>query len=215
MRPMIKGIVFDFDGTIVDSMMMVFNALNDALKKRSLPEIEAEHLGLMAGRPLVDIIRAKNSISESTAKEVEKDVFEQYVEFCTKSCRLLPHVQSTLKTLKSKQIKLGLLTTTPRKPLMSVAEKFALQDYFDIMLAKEDSKNKPDPEGLERIIKEFGLEKEECLFVGDSPIDILTGKTAKIKTAAVVTGIATVQQLRKTKPDYIIHSIEKILNYID
>jgi HAD superfamily hydrolase (TIGR01509 family) len=215
MRSMIKGIVFDFDGTIVDSMMMVFNALNDALRKRSLPEIEVEHLGQMAGLPLVDIIRAKNYISESTAKEVEKEVFEQYVEFCTKSCRLLPNVMITLKTLKNKQKKLGLLTTTPRKPLMSVAEKFSLQDYFDIMLAKEDGKNKPDPEGLERIIKEFGVEKNECLYVGDSPIDILTGKAAEIKTVAVVTGIATVQQLRKTKPDYIVPSIEKILNYID
>ena len=56
---MIRGIVFDFDGTIVDSMQMVFEALNDALKRQSLPTIEVELLGRMAGLPVIDIISSK------------------------------------------------------------------------------------------------------------------------------------------------------------
>ena len=87
---MIKGIVFDFDGTIVDSMNMVFNALNDALKKKSLPTIETELLGRMAGLPLIDIIGAKAHISESTTREIEKDVFEAYI--CESCCRHF-HIQ--------------------------------------------------------------------------------------------------------------------------
>ena len=58
---MIRGIVFDFDGTIVDSMPMVFNALNDALKRQSLPTIEVELLGRMAGLPLIDIISCESA----------------------------------------------------------------------------------------------------------------------------------------------------------
>ncbi len=212
---MIKGIVFDFDGTIVDSMKMVFTALNNALKKRNLPPIEVELLGRMAGLPLIDIICAKTYISESASKEVEKDVFEQYTAFCKTSCQLLPHVENTLKTLRSKQIKLGLLTTTPRKPLLAVAEKFSLENFFDIMLAKEDAKNKPNSEGLEKIISNFGIEKGECIYVGDSPIDVLTGKAAGVKTIAVTTGIASIQQLKETKPDAIIPNLEKLLIYIN
>ena len=212
---MIKGIVFDFDGTIVDSMHMVFNALNDALKKKSLPPIEIELLGRMAGLPLVDIISTKTQISDSVAKEVERDVFESYTSFCRLSCQLLPHVESTLRTLKSKQIKLGLLTTTPSIPLKAVVNKFSLNDYFDIMLAKEDAENKPNPEGLNKIITEFGLQKDECLYVGDSPIDILTGKAAGIKTIAVTTGIATIKQLKEAKPDAIIPNLEKLLIYVN
>ena len=212
---MIRGIVFDFDGTIVDSMPMVFNALNDALKRRSLPTIESELLGAMAGLPVIDIISSKAHISESVAKEVEKDVFEAYTSFCSVHCQLLPNVESTLKTLKSKRIKLGLFTTTPIKPLMAVEKKFSLKDYFDIMIAKEDAKNKPNPEGLNKIIAEFGIKKDECLYVGDSPIDILTGKAAGIKTIAVTTGIATIQQLKESKPDNIIPNLEKLLVYVD
>ncbi len=212
---MIKGIVFDFDGTIVDSMEMVFNALNDALKKRGLPSIEVELLGRMAGLPLIDIISAKAHITESAAKEIEKDVFEAYTAFCRTRCQLLPHVERTLKTLKSKQIKLGLLTTTPSKPLGVVASKFSLKDYFDIMLAKEDVKNKPNPEGLNKIIAEFKIKKDECLYVGDSPIDILTGKAAGIKTIGVTTGVATIQQLKEAKPDCIIPDLEKLLIYVN
>ncbi len=212
---MIKGIVFDFDGTIVDSMEMVFNALNDALKKKGLPTIEVELLGRMAGLPLVDIISAKVHITESAAKDIEKDVFEAYTAFCRTRCQLLPNVESTLKTLKSKQIKLGLLTTTPSKPLGAVVSKFSLKDYFDIMLAKEDVKNKPNPEGLNKIIAEFRIKKDECLYVGDSPIDILTGKAAGIKTIGVTTGVATIQQLKEAKPDGIIPDLRKLLIYVN
>jgi pyrophosphatase PpaX len=212
---MIKGVVFDFDGTIVDSMKLVFDVLNEALEKRSLPSVEVELLGRMAGLPLIDIIGAKAKISESAAKEVEKDVFKAYTSFCRSSCQLLPHVESTLKVLKSKRIKLGLLTTTPTKPLKEVAEKFSLEDYFDIMMAKEDAKTKPNPEGLERIIKKFGIKKDECIFVGDSPIDVLTGKAAGVKTFAVTTGIATVEQLKAVKPDGIIPNLEKLLTYVN
>ncbi len=65
---MIKGVVFDFDGTIVDSMAMVFDALNDALKKKGLPPIEVELLGGMAGLPLIDIISSKAHITEIRRK---------------------------------------------------------------------------------------------------------------------------------------------------
>lgn len=212
---MIRGIVFDFDGTIVDSMQMVFSALNDALKSRSLPTIEIELLGRMAGLPVIDIISSKAHITESAAKEIEKDVFEAYTAFCSEHCKLLPNVECTLKTLKAKQIKLGLFTTTPSKPLKAVAKKFSLNDYFDIMIAKEDAKNKPNPEGLNKIIKEFGIKKDECLYVGDSPIDILTGKAAGIKTIAVATGIATIEQLKEAKPDSIIPNLEKVIVYVD
>jgi HAD superfamily hydrolase (TIGR01509 family) len=212
---MIKGIAFDFDGTIVDSMKMVFDVLNESLRKRSLPSIEVELLGRMAGLPLIDIISTKAQISESAAKEVEKDVFEAYTSFCRSSCQLLPHVESTLKILKSKSIKLGLLTTTPKKPLKAVVERFSLNDYFDIMLAKEDVKNKPNPEGLERIIKKFKIRKDECIFVGDSPIDILTGKAAGVKTIAVSTGIANIEQLKEVKPDGIIPDLGKLLVYVE
>lgn len=211
---MIKGIVFDFDGTIVDSMRMVFDLLNQSLKNRGLPTIEVELLGRMAGLPLIDIISTKTQISESAAKEVEKDVFEAYTSFCRSSCQLLPQVENTLKILKSKKIKLGLLTTTPKKPLKAVAEKFSLNDYFDIMLAKEDAKNKPNPEGLDKIIKKFGIAKDECLYVGDSPIDILTGKAANIKTIAVTTGIATLEQLKDAKPDGIVPDLGELLVYV-
>ena len=212
---MIKGIVFDFDGTIVDSTNMVFKVLNDALKKRSLPTIEIELLGRMSGLPVGDIVNTKTYISESAAKEIEKDVFDAYTVFCRTSCQLLPQVENTLKTLKSKHIKIGLLTATPSKSLKAVAEKFSLNDYFDIILAKGDAKNKPDPEGLEKIITEFGIEKDECLYVGDSPIDILTGKAAGIKTIAVTTGLATIQQLKEAKPDDIIPNLDKLLTYVN
>jgi len=212
---MIECVVFDFDGTLVDSMKMIYETLNDALGKRGLPTIELGLLGRMAGRPISDIIRVKVDVSESAVEAIEKDVFRAYVRFCITSCQLLPNVEKTLKILRSRRVKLGLLTTTPRKPLEIVANKLALTCYFDIMLAKEDARNKPDPDGLERIIRTFGINKDECLYVGDSPIDVLTGKAAGVKTIAVTTGVTTIEQLKETKPDIIITDLEQLLTYIN
>jgi len=109
---MIKGVVFDFDGTLVDSMKLVFEALNDILRRKGLPAIEAGLLGRMAGIPVRDIIGGKMRLPEANLREIEKDVFDAYLEFCKSSCQLLPNVENTLKALKSIGLKLGVLTTT-------------------------------------------------------------------------------------------------------
>lgn len=212
---MIKGIVFDFDGTLVDSMKMIFEALNEALRNRNLRTIGLDLLGRMAGLPLSDIIKAKMCVPESTIKAIEKDVFKAYVGFCSKSCRLLPNVENTLKILKAKHVKLGLFTTTPRNPLKVAVRRLAIGNYFDVMLAKDDAKNKPDPDGLEQIITEFGIGKNECLYVGDSPIDVLTGKAAGVRTIAVATGVATMEQLRENGSDGIITNLKQLLTLIN
>jgi HAD superfamily hydrolase (TIGR01509 family) len=212
---MIKGVVFDFDGTLVDSMNMIFEVLNEALSKRSLPKISLWLLGRMAGQPINDIINAQTHVPKATIKAIEKDVFKSYMEFCRTSCQLLPHVENTLKILKSKGVKLGLLTTTPRKPLEATVRKLAIEKYFDIMLAKNDAKNKPDPDGLKRIIREFGMKKDYCLYVGDSPIDILTGKAEGIKTIAITIGIATIEQLKENAPDNVITDMEQLLTLVN
>jgi len=212
---MIKGVVFDFDGTLVDSMKLVFEALNVILRRKGLPEIEAGLLGGMAGLPLREIISGKMHLPEDDLREIEKDVFDAYSEFCKSSCQLLPSAENTLKGLKSMGLKLGVLTTTPRKPLESVVKRFALQGYFDIMLAMEDAKNKPNPDGLEQIIREFGISKDECLYVGDSPIDVLTGKAAGVRTIAVTTGITTLEQLKEKAPDAIITDLQQLLTYVN
>ena len=212
---MIKGMVFDFDGTLVDSMKMIFEALNEALRNRNLRTIGLDLLGRMAGLPLSDIIKAKMCVPESTIKAIEKDVFKAYVGFCSKSCRLLPNVENTLKILKAKHVKLGLFTTTPRNPLKVAVRRLAIGNYFDVMLAKDDAKNKPDPDGLEQIITEFGIGKNECLYVGDSPIDVLTGKAAGVRTIAVATGVATMEQLRENGSDGIITNLKQLLTLIN
>ena len=212
---MIKGVVFDFDGTLVDSMKMIFEALNEALRNRNLRTIGLDLLGRMAGLPLSDIIKAKMCVPESTIKAIEKDVFKAYVGFCSKSCRLLPNVENTLKILKAKHVKLGLFTTTPRNPLKVAVRRLAIGNYFDVMLAKDDAKNKPDPDGLEQIITEFGIGKNECLYVGDSPIDVLTGKAAGVRTIAVATGVATMEQLRENGSDGIITNLKQLLTLIN
>jgi HAD superfamily hydrolase (TIGR01509 family) len=211
---MIKGVVFDFDGTLLDSMKIIFEALNEALSKRNLQKISLDLLGRMAGRPLSDIIKAKMYVPEHTIEAIEKDLFKAYVNFCRTSCQLLPNVENTLKTLKSKHVKLGLLTTTPREPLKVAVKRLAISNYFDIMLAKDEAKSKPDPDGLNQIITEFGVNRDECLYVGDSPIDILTGKAAGIRTIAVTTGLATVEQLKENAPDDIITNLEQLLMLI-
>ncbi|MFH1327367.1 MAG: HAD family hydrolase [Candidatus Bathyarchaeota archaeon] len=212
---MIKGVVFDFDGTLVDTMDLIHRALNDALKKRDLPLVNADLLGRMAGRPVAEIMRVTTDVLDSAVRDVEQDIFDMYIQFCKTDCELLPNVKDVLKVLKSKGVKLGLFTTTPRRPLESAINRLGLKNYFDISLAKEDVKNKPNPDGLERIIEAFGIKKDECLYVGDSPSDIQAGNAAGIKTVAIPTGLSTAEHLREENPDLFITDLAQLLKYID
>ena len=201
----------------MNSMHVIHEALNFVLEKLNLPTIEAKLLGKKAGRPLTEILKEKiPEIETSTIRKVEKEIYRKYLEVSFSKCRPFPEVKQVLEQLILRGFKLAIVTTTPRIPVERDLTRFGLKRYFNAIITREDVKNyKPSPEVLLKATNLLNVKMDECVLVGDSPIDIKTGKASGVKTIAVLTGLCGEEALRKEKPDWIIRKLDELLEILE
>lgn len=202
----IKGIIFDLDGTLIDSKPAYLKSAQLTYKK----------LGL---KPITEIAALKipKKIEQNLPLDLEintdLDLFleiylRSYYSLSKLETRILPNALSTLEFL-SKRVKLSLVTmrSVSKNSLLNELEHFSIGKYFDPIVTALDARPKPAPDPLIKCIKKMNLTKEECLMVGDSVNDIRAGKAAGIKSIAVLSGIYSYEELSKEKPDLIIQNI--------
>ena len=165
---MIKCVVFDLDGTLLDSKLCFDSMRSD--------------LGIPPGELILEYLdRLDPEVSKSKHEKL-KDI---ELEAALKG-ELFPGVPETLSLIKEKGIGLGLLTRNCREVVDQVSEKFGLS--FDLSIAREDSIPKPDPDGLYKIAKKLECEAEELIYIGDFQFDIECGKRAGAKTGLFTDG---------------------------
>lgn len=215
----VKAVLFDFDGTIMDSMGILYRIFNTVLKKFGLPTIAPQQFCEKAGRPVKDILREtvlKNrKIDDLFVRSFENEFVKIYVEEGFKDNKPFPSIYKALDFLRFQGIKTAIVTTTPRVFLEDNLSRFGLKKYFDIIIAREDVKNyKPAPDVILKAIKLLKVKPNECVIVGDSPLDIKAGKKAKVKTIAVSTGLCSRKRLQKEKPTLLIKDISELIEII-
>ncbi|MGP3667135.1 MAG: HAD family hydrolase [Candidatus Bathyarchaeota archaeon] len=215
----VKAVLFDFDGTIMDSMGILYEIFNAVLKKFGLPSITPQQFCEKAGRPVSGILRKtvlKNrKIDDAFVKSFESEFVKMYVEEGFKNSKPFPNIYKTLDFLRLHGIKTAVVTATPRAFLEDNLNRFNLKRYFDVVVAREDVKNfKPAPDAILQAITLLKVKPNECVIVGDSPLDIRAGKKAKIKTIAVSTGLCSKERLQKEKPTLLIEDISELLEII-
>jgi HAD superfamily hydrolase (TIGR01549 family) len=180
---MYRGIIFDLDGTLIDSPLC-FKTIRKAL---DIPDGHyiLEHL-------------AELPRDERNEKLQKLEAFE--IE-AAHHATLIPGVLETLNTAKSKNIRTGLLTRNCSAVVSLVLAKFDM--CFDMTITRDEAPPKPNPAGLLRFISHWQIDKTLLLFVGDFRFDIDCGKACGIKTALFTNGQAADQSLQ---PDHLIHS---------
>ena len=167
----------------------------------------------MIGKHFADIFLELN-INDVDFEEFISVYKALYFDFIDSSY-LYEGVKETLDFLKSKKIKVSLLTTKGQGQADKIIDHFKLTNSFDYIMGRRDGlAHKPSPEPLMYICKELSVEPAETLMVGDTELDIQCGKNAGAKTCGVLYGYRTKDQIEKEKPDINISNLVELKNYL-
>lgn len=210
----ILHICFDLDGTLINSARTIYKAtlktLDDLNIGYYLPEEEFNNI---IGMHFVDIFIRFN-IDVPDFEKFISHYKKVYFDFIDDSV-IYNDVENTLEVLKKNSFKVSLLTTKAQEQTEKILQHFNLTKHFDFIMGRTNGiPHKPDPKPLIIICNSLNVPAEKSLMVGDTELDILCGKNANASTAAVTYGYRTIEQLKANYPDYIIESLNDLVNVV-
>ncbi len=215
---MIKCCVFDLDGTVADTVNTIAYYGNFALEHFGLPAIPVEKYKYFAGDGYIKLLQRmldEVGADASNFDEIAAFYHDEYEKDSMYLTKAFDGMTELLNSLKSKGIKLAVLSNKPHGAAEDVA-KALYGDVFDLCYgAGEGIPLKPEPAMLFNILREFGAKPEECVYVGDTSVDMITGKAAGAFTVGVLWGFRKKEELEKYGADLIVSSPDEILKYIE
>lgn len=214
----IKAIIFDLDGTLVKFALDFVKARKEAIAEIKRKGINIDNLSEKLS--LYSMLKMiKERVDAKTFTDLEKSLWEILEKIELKAADetdIQPDAIQTLTKIKNLGLKLAIVTNNGRKATSIVTKKFGLDNFFEVIIAREDSKElKPDGGSIKRAIEILGVNAEEAIYVGDGVIDILAAKEVKVVSIAVPTGISSIKNLVEAEPDYLIDSLKDIIPLID
>ena len=194
---MYKAVIFDLDGTLLDSLNDILYVLNDTLTYFGLPQITRAQAQRYIGNGARELVRlAIGGENSDRLDEILGYYKEKYAKSDNGLSRIYDGEDDALKALKSAGVKLAVLTNKPHAAAMRANAIFFEKYGFDCILGQTDGVPlKPDPHAVYRIMEKLGVGKAECLFVGDGETDVETAKNAGLDCVSVLWGYRTKEQL--------------------
>lgn len=214
-----KAFIFDLDGTIVDSVGAIADCANFCMGEKGLSPQPINAYMQFAGDGQYELIKRALKASGDIELKYYDEVMARYVELfkdcCHIGCTAYDGVRETLEILKAKGIKLAVLSNKAHFNTIKVVEYVYGQGYFDYIQGQMDHINKkPSPDGVYMVMEELGVTSDECIYVGDTSVDMLTGHAAEIFAVGVTWGFRDRAELIEYKADAIIDKPEELLEYL-
>ena len=211
----VKGILFDLDGTIVDSKEAYVEAARTAFEAGGQAPPETR-VALEIPRRLEQNLPISDIVKGDTRSFLNV-YLKTYYKVTKIKTKPIPNVQSTMEIL-SRRAKLALITMrfVPKTAVLEELEQFGLIGYFTYVVTAVDThKPKPSPEALIKAVKALDVNMCDCVIVGDSVTDVRAGKAAGAMTVAVLSGLFSREELAKEKPDLILKDVTELPEFLD
>ena len=217
MKDMIKGIIFDLEGTLVEVWEVYAEIVRQIAIKFNLSPMPKQELFTLVdqGYNLREIFsKYYPSADEETVANWLKEGDQLFV---ANPFSVKPEVKEMLQSLQGRGLRMGIVTSTPFPPdaIWSWVEGLGIKDFFKVVITGTEVLRKPAPDGIIKCVEKLRLSPEECISVGDSRVDIIAGKSAGVKTVAFSGGIATKEALLEDKPDFLIEELPHLLSLLD
>jgi HAD superfamily hydrolase (TIGR01509 family) len=163
--------------------------------------------------------KVRTTVEKQTYEKLRERLYGRLEDIEVKAAQkviLYPGVEETLNELRSRQIKLGLVTNNGRAGTNLTLDRFKIRTLFDAIVTRDDcSEMKPDAAPVRQVLAELNAQVEEAILVGDGVMDIIAAKAAGLRSVAVATGPTDMQRLLQTEPDYVLGSINDLQKLVE
>lgn len=211
-----KAAVFDMDGTILDTLKDLADAMNYELRKNGMPERTIDEIRRFVGNGIRKLI--ERAVPPETRPAVIDAIFADFVDYYKTHCEIAtkPYagIETLVKKLRQAGIKTAVNSNKADAAVQILCEKY-FPNLFDLAVGeKEGIARKPAPDSVNEILRQFGVNKNEAFYIGDSDVDFETARNAGLDFIGVDWGFRGKDFLRACGAEKIAVNTEDVLEFI-
>ena len=202
-----RGIIFDLDGTLLDTLEDIAISVNYVLSLYKKEPIALEKFRYLVGQGAFQLMQDALGVDENEAKRALVEFEKHYGVQYSKNTKLYNGIGKLLSFLQKRGYKMAILSNKPDSFTKLCAIKYLRDWKFEAVYGiREGVARKPDGEGAFEILKELKLKPQECLFMGDTKIDMITAKNADMDSIGVLWGFRDRDELEQNGAKYIVQT---------
>lgn len=208
----VQALLFDLDGTLIDSTADLAKSGNWLRVKHGLPALSTAQVASFVGDGIEALCRRLLERPEGPIEEAIDEFKQHYHEHCLDETKLFPGVAATLEVLDARGYRLAVVTNKPERISRHILEGLGVGKRFVSVIGGNSAPHKkPHPAPLLKACAELGCEPRRAVMVGDSRVDVEAGHNAGMPSIAILRGIGDQGQLLASYPDLILDSFDLLL----
>lgn len=213
---MYKAVIFDLDGTLLDTLEDLANSVNYALRQFGFPERTTDEVRHFIGNGVIKLMTraTPDGIDEETFEKCFECFRSHYLEHMYDNTKPYKDITQMLTLLKEKNIRTAVVSNKLHSGVTGLCDDFFKGQLTSAYGVNTEDERKPKPKNVFKALDDLGVSEEETVYVGDSEVDVETAKNAGLECIGVTWGFRSKEELIKNGADYIAESCKELLDMI-
>ena len=213
---MIDTIIFDMDGTLLNTLDDLTDSVNFAMEQMGVPLYTADEVRMMVGNGILNLIKRAlpNGTEQATVEAVYNDFNAYYKLHSADKTKPYDGITEMLEQLKSKGVKLAVVSNKADYAVQDLCVKYFGGIFDAVAGEKVGVPKKPAPDGVNNILTQLGIERKNSVYIGDSDVDLQTAANSEMDCIAVNWGFRDENLLRENGAELIVSSPDEIVEII-